>query len=55
MKNEEIRSKVISELNKVIESLPIFIRIQLGKLHNSKTSGKNSSVIPIYTPMGNKR
>jgi hypothetical protein len=50
-----ILSESISDLNKIIGNLPMIIRIQLGNLNYSKSDKKKSSIIPIYTPMGNKR
>lgn len=50
-----IVSENIADLNKVIENLPMSIKLVLGKLKYSNSNEKSLSINPIYTPMGNKR
>lgn len=48
-------SSSINELNGIIESFPNNIKVELGKFKFRRSEPDFSSIIPLYTPMGNKR
>ncbi|KRT14723.1 hypothetical protein ASU31_17620 [Pedobacter ginsenosidimutans] len=52
---EIILSETIDGLNNVIYKLPTNLKLELGKLKFRHSEPDSVSIIPIYTPMGNKR
>ena len=52
---EIILSETIDGLNNIINKMPNNLKLELGKLKFKHTKPGFVSIVPIYTPMGNKR